>query len=359
MRKCRNCARSTFDSAKFCHHCGAKMIAETLDCPNRHWENDLDANACINCNFEFYAQQESTTPKETIEAEPDPSPSYDTSQNTDDQVEKLDLNAKNDAPNDEAQDNPQPFHNIFDNNDNEHLESEILNQFADFFEQEIKIEHPKRLYNAYVDRFEHSEFKISFEYRVKQLSEQIKAIRKDGNALFRDEETLRQDTFQELLDYFVIRHCTDLNTFRLPEAILKYQHHTADEINLGELVLDYLDFAQEDERVYTDFIQMPLDKLKNASKSFLFPEKGEKIFFICDQSVLGSYKDGFAMTERAIYWKMPLENPERVYYRNLRTIEKQQEWLLINEMFLNINPSLNIKLLKLLKKLKRLQNTTR
>ena len=155
-----------------------------------------------------------------------------------------------------------------------------------------------------------------------------------------------------MLDYFIIRYCQDLNEIPLPEAILKYQDLSLEQIDLFEMIPDYLNFDQEEEKVFTDFLKMPLDKLKNASQSFLFPQKNEKILFICDQSLLGSCKEGFAMTEKALYWKAHLEKARVVQYNQLAKIERTKDWINVNDHFFNVNPSLNLKMMKLLKKLR-------
>ena len=113
-------------------------------------------------------------------------------------------------------------------------------------------------------------------------------------------------------------------------------------------------FEEEDETVYMDFLKMPPRKVRNASQSFLFAEPDERIFFICDQSILGSCKEGFAMTDQALYWRMPLQKAERVYYEKIETVLREKRWITVNDMFFNVNPTLNLKMLKLLKKLKRL-----
>jgi len=118
-----------------------------------------------------------------------------------------------------------------------------------------------------------------------------------------------------------------------------------------------LDFAQEKEVVYTDFLVMPMEKLKNASKSFLFPAPKEKILLICDQSLFGSCKEGFAITERALYWKAHLEKPQQLNFENIMQVEKSKEWITLNGFFFNVNPRLNLKMMKLIKKIKQLQQS--
>lgn len=429
MRKCNACSRSTFDTAKFCHHCGAKMMAETLDCPSCNYPNVLGAKICEHCDFDFFAPAppptESTTTSivddlssdeiqdtldlhETVDAPEDLPIVEDPPIGVEDitqeesltflfektaeeiapqQVNKADIvfeiiedsNSKKEDKNEKTVfenptdhnnleeiieevleedtekldlNNPPPVNDLFEKNPNENIEQEIFDKFSIAFENQIKIEQNHTKYNQYVDRFEASDFKLSFEFRIKQLAEEVQKIRLDDANLLKDESALLDRAFTELIDYFVIRYCADLNDVFLPESILQYQNIAPENIDLAQMVFDYLDFKNEQERVHFDFIKMPMQRLKNASKAFLFPEKGEKIFFICDQTILGSGKEGFAMTEKAIYWKMQFETAERVYYKNLKQIAPQKNWITINEMFFNTNPSLNIKLLKLLKKLK-------
>ena len=63
---------------------------------------------------------------------------------------------------------------------------------------------------------------------------------------------------------------------------------------LREMIFDYLDFDQEPDKVFTDLSQIPAAVLQKAMKSFLLPGANEQIFFICDQTLFGSCKEGFA-----------------------------------------------------------------
>ena len=99
---------------------------------------------------------------------------------------------------------------------------------------------------------------------------------------------------------------------------------------------------------------MPVEKVKNAGKFFLFPEIEERILFICDQSAFGSCKEGFAMTDKALYWKAYLEKAKVVHYDNIRILEKAKNWITINGFFFNVNQGINVKLLKLLRKIDQL-----
>ncbi|MEL6658205.1 MAG: zinc ribbon domain-containing protein [Bacteroidota bacterium] len=158
----------------------------------------------------------------------------------------------------------------------------------------------------------------------------------------------------DLLDFFFIIHCGDLNEVVLPETILRHQQSIDSSFDAQDLVLDYLDFSREEERVYLDFITLPVKKIRNAGKYFLFPERDEKIWFICDQSFLGNAKEGFAMTEKALYWKSGFQGAQRVYYHKLFSLQREKEWLLINDLYFNATPSLNTKMIWLIRKLARL-----
>jgi hypothetical protein len=59
------------------------------------------------------------------------------------------------------------------------------------------------------------------------------------------------------------------------------------------------------------------------------------------------------MTDKALYWKTRLQGAQRVYYHKLRSLTKEKEWLLINELYFNASPSLNTKMIWLLRKLAR------
>ena len=232
---------------------------------------------------------------------------------------------------------------------------QIIEQFFLAFRQRIEDEHQPAQMDAYSHRLYESGFQEVVIRRAEQIAEQIASMEPEEREDDLVVGLLLENVFEDLLDYFIIHHCQDINQVKLPEAILSYQGLHWEEVNLFQMVMHYLDFANEEETVFTDFLEMPIEKLKNASQSFLFPEKKERIFFICDQSILGSVREGFAMTEKSIYWKAHLEKARQVQYGNLRTIERKKDWITINDHFFNVNQSINLKMLKLLKKIKRLK----
>ena len=230
----------------------------------------------------------------------------------------------------------------------EHL---FVKTFFAALRNRINAEHQADQFQRYSERLYDSGFRDTVYLRGMQLAESAREQEEQD-----EEKTTAMLTeagliIEELLDFFIIHHCQDLNEVHLPEAILKYQRLTLEEINLLHLALDYLDFASESETVYTDFLTMPVEKLRNAGKFFLHPEKNERIWLICDQSLFGSCKEGFALTEHAIYWKANLQAARKVAYRDITEVRRERDWIIINDHFFNVNKSINLKMLKLLKKL--------
>ncbi len=233
------------------------------------------------------------------------------------------------------------------------MPQQIEEQFFLAFRQRVEEEHHPNQVQAYSERMYQSGFQEVVQRRAEQLAARIQAMPPEEKLNDTAINALLENTFEDLLDYFIIHFCKDLNTIKLPEAILSYQGLRWEDINLFQMVMHYLDFASESETVYTDFFAMPVDKLKNASQSFLFANAQERIFFICDQSILGSLREGFAITDQGIYWKAHLEKARAALFSNLQTIERKKDWITINSAFFNVNPSVNLKLLKLLKKIRR------
>jgi hypothetical protein len=236
------------------------------------------------------------------------------------------------------------------------LDGNLNKQLTDLFfrrlQRQVEEEQPGIDPKQYSEFVYESGFRDLLYRRQELLSQELRQLHKDGT----EAATLNQrieSQLAELVDYFVIHHCKELNSIPLPEAILRYQGLGRYELNLPNLVFDYLSFDLEpDEQTYTDFVQMPVDKLKNAGKFFLFPEqRNERIFFICDQSLFGSCKEGFAMTDRALYWKAQLQTARKYAYEDALRVKREKDWLLVNGDFFNANPRLNVRMMKLLRKL--------
>ena len=70
-----------------------------------------------------------------------------------------------------------------------------------------------------------------------------------------------------------------------------------------------------------------------------------------DLPLKGNCKEGVAMTDQGIYWKMPFDKPQTTRYQDLQAVHREKDWLMINGKFFTANARLNLKLCKLLKKL--------
>ena len=210
-------------------------------------------------------------------------------------------------------------------------------------------------YRKYFDQFYKSEFYKKFDLRTEQLAEETYTIYSEtGEEAFQEIDQLLEQDFAAFIDHFLVLHCKELHGLNLPEAMLKYSKASRDDVDLREMILDYMDFENEKDKVYTDLFTIPPEKIKNAIQSFVFAQAEEKIFFICDQTLFGSCKEGFAMTDQAIHWKSHFNPAQSVRFEDLEGIKKEAEWISINGLFFNVNKSLNFKMLKLLKKLKNL-----
>ena len=236
-------------------------------------------------------------------------------------------------------------------------EGDFVNQANRFFrkrlEERIKAEQDEMKLNIYQERIYESGYRDTIQRRLEQWANKIdRPVSLSNSAI--NLKTLKY-LIDDLLDFFFVIHCPDINVVILNEAILSYQQRPNAAIDFSRMAMDFLYFEREEERVYTDFIKLPVKKIKNAAKQFLFPEKKEKIWFICDQSLLGNAKEGFAMTDKALYWKSGLQPAQRVYYHKITSIQKEKEWLLVNDLFFNATPSLNTKMIWLLRRLVKIE----
>lgn len=250
---------------------------------------------------------------------------------------------------------PQPKPMVDLNGD---VEQQLVELFFQALRRRVEEEHRPEQFPAYSERLYESGFRDTVYRKASHLGEELRRMAREHEVPAREINRRIVHLFEEQLDYFIIHYCPDINDVLLPEAILRWQGMSQSQTNLFQLVLDYLDFGNEpDEQAYTDFLKMPVEKLKNAGKFFLFPEREERILLICDQSLMGSCKEGFAFTERAMYWKSQLQTARKVLYPDLREIQREKEWLLINGHFFHANPALDLKVMKLLKKLRQLAVT--
>ena len=238
--------------------------------------------------------------------------------------------------------------------DQDTLSDQIKALFFKSLRSRVEEEHDIARYSEIVDRFYQSRFKEVYDARAVQISAEVfLQWERFGNEGLPQIDQRIEDAFEGLLDFFIIQYCPDLTGMVLPEAILHYERAQVAQVDLRTMFHHFLDFEREAEVVYTDFFTMPQQLLSNACKSFLSAPAQETVYFICDLSVKGNCKEGFAMTDQALYWRAPFGRPRTVRYTAMQQVQKGKDWLLINGHFFTVNPSLNLKMYKLLKKLRR------
>lgn len=308
MHLCTNCAAEIIPGAKFCHRCGEKFKEKTKPCPACQDQSPLASVFCHHCGFHFEGKQSSRK-------------------------------------------NYQP-HYVFDFQA-EDLTEQVKALFFRNLRKRVEEEHDIKRYSDYVERFYDSRFREIYSVRSEQIGQDIaKKWDQFGSEGLADIDRMVDQSFDGLLDYFIIQYCPDLNGIILPAAILKYEKASPGKTDLSAMIRDFLDFEREEEVFYFNFITMNKESLANACKQYLFAERKEKVYFICDLSLKGNCKEGFAMTDRGIYWRAPFDKPRVVYYSDLREVRKEKDWLTLNGHFFTANPALNLKICKLLKKLK-------
>lgn len=308
MNRCPNCAAELIPGAKFCHRCGDHVVEKTKTCPTCHEASPLASVFCHHCGYHFERRQRSQPvyePRYPLEFDPETMP--------------------------------------------EQVKSLFFKSLRGRVAEELN---PAR-YGEYVERYYQSKFKEVYDIRARQIAGDVMTCweRFGSEGLPEIDERIDR-ALEGLLDYFTIQFCPDINGILLPSAILKYEHASPGKTDLWTMIQDFLDFELEEEVFYFDFIAMPEAHIANACKQFLKAERREKVFFICDLSIKGNCKEGFAMTDRGIYWRAPFDKARRVAYPELHEVTKGKDWLTINGHFFTANPSLNLKLYKLLKKLR-------
>ena len=308
MKKCTHCNTDLLDNARFCHDCGTKVLVEAIECPNCNNTNSAIEKFCINCGFNFAIEKNN-------------SPTYQS---------RYPIDFK----------------------ESQTISEQIKVYFFRFFKNKIREEQDLNRYEVYLKKLYTSEYGKSLEMRMQHLAEEAYSIHaSQEDSIPQKVDQMLDKSFNSQLNHFITMFCKDINEFKIPEETLAYEEAKKSDIDLQTMILHFLELKNEKEIFYTDFILMPIQKLKNASQAFLFPGKDEKIMLIADQTIFGSCKEGFAMTEDGLYWKAHFENPQKVMYKDIYEVKKEKDWIAVNGLFFNVNPSVNVKMLKLLRKL--------
>lgn len=316
MNLCPNCAAEIIPGSKFCNRCGDKIAERTKECPACSHQGPLTSVFCHHCGFHFEAKIK------THEIRYIP-------------VFPLDF------------EHPST------------LTEQVKTLFFRSLRQRVEEEHDAKKYADYVERFYQSRFREIYGLRAEQIAEDVLTQwERFGSEALSEIDKRLSTAFEGLLDFFIIQYCPDLNGVLLPSAILKYEKAIPGKTDLWQMIQDFLDFEHEQEVFYFDFITMKPELLANACKSYLFADRQERVFFICDLSLKSNCKEGFAITNQGLYWRAPFDRPRRVLFSEINTVKKEKDWLTLNGHFFTANPTLNLKLCKLLKKLRGWRSTS-
>jgi len=231
---------------------------------------------------------------------------------------------------------------------------QLRDHFFKMMKQRVEAELDPKGYRKYFDHFHASGFYKKFDARITQLIAEIAEEYPDGNALqlVKTDQSVNS-TLNDLLDAFIVIYAEPLHKIKLPPAILNYNNFQNGSPDLRKMIFDFLDFDTKKDKVFIDDQPFPERKLENAKSSFLFCGKDEKLFFFSDQTVFGFCREGFAMTDQALYWKAHFNEAGKVFYTELDAIVRDSEWITINGRFFNVNMAMNYKMALLLKKIKK------
>lgn len=316
---CSHCHTSLPPDARFCHQCGTEVAARGQVCASCQTENLPEAKFCIQCG-------------QSLQAPPQ------------------------DQPAATAQRSYVPRYPVTGRTPSAILE-QLKAHFFQALQERVTLQSTASKYGAYVDVYYDSGFHYHSEAQLKALVDiLLPLVELNSERAHIRIDQLLDDQYEALLDRFTIDHTKHLNLIQLSNSVLRYEAiNSPTDLPIDQLIFDYLDLDREhNEKIYTNFKEMPLAKIKNASQHFLFPARNEPILVIGDQTLFGSCKEGFAFTTAALYWKAHFNKAQRVYFTELYDIEREEEWLNINGQYFHVSPSLNFKITKLLRKLQAL-----
>jgi hypothetical protein len=342
---CQHCGSKLLKNAKFCHSCGEAVMLRMEACQACSTLNPIHAAFCIGCGDALHEDEEQEERKKHSEKQRKNKEDFQKAKAS--QEEKPDKETRIYKPIFQV-----PF------SDELALEESIKSYFFQALRSRVIEISDEKKYSEYVQTFYDSGFNFYFSQRQKKLIRELQQVPylhpEDADYQV---DILIDDAFEAILNRFTTSHTRALNDWQPPD-VTRWELIKKEDLNLEKMIFDYLDVDTNDEKHYTNFLTMPMPKLKNAWKSFLFATQAEMPLVISDQTVFGSCKEGYAITNKGIYWKAAFNTPNRFYFEELYDIRKEQDWININGQYFHINQKMNYKLLRLLKKLRSIYGQT-
>lgn len=234
------------------------------------------------------------------------------------------------------------------------IRPQLREQFFLSLKIRIEREHPAIAFHVVAERIYTSGFRDELSAEFEKLAVSIEDDLKMEIISIPFLNHKVENLFENLIDLFLLRHVQDLISNAFPMDILKFQHLLPGELDWVSLIATYLQPALSGVRYYMNFKNLDPQKIKQFTTYFLFPEPLEKIYFVADLSLLANGSEGFALTDKAIYWKAPFKKEKSIPYHLIREVRAEKSWLLLNDHFFNANAFLNPRLMRLLSKLIRL-----
>lgn len=312
MKNCQSCNTNLLPNALYCHNCGKQTDGDGVVCLDCNNINPKNARFCHHCGIPINVKY---TPKPNI------TPIY-----------SLDFN---DIPT---------------------LPIQLTDAFRVAICWTLEQEQNSEKEALFLQTFEKSDFRRKYleEATILMTQEFEGFFEHHGNASFGAIEQEIEKQFAALLERFFIGFCEPLLPYKLPTQVLNYQHATTQSTNMQQLIVDYLNLDNESLIAYTSAIEIPLKKLKNARSTFFTPPAGEVPYVFIDQTLLRSGKEGCIITAKAIYWKSYFHKSAALSFSSIEKLLFFHDRLEINDIYFNINPSVNYKIYKLLSRLRTL-----
>lgn len=298
---CAHCSTPLISGAKFCHQCGRPSPQLGAICAKCGTNNLVGAKFCSACAHPF------DTP-----VVPEPVADWG-----------------------------------IDWSDVRTLPTQLRIAFCDYLQQQLLWDGEQAKKGEYLVCFEKSGFRAEvFEPSSLQWTsdwEQAEPTRADTEAGL--DEFFRYNYLEFLCNY-----AQDLLPAPLSPNILEYENIRPTPCPSPQMVVDYLNLHESTDNYYTQAVEIPLSKLKNAQAVF-FKHSAQPPMLFIDQSIFGTGKEGLVLNAWGIQWKNSFHPAAAFAYDQIQTLVRKPKYLEINGIYLHTNEQTNYRLLKLLQKI--------